>query len=128
MEAIRETQKKYCSRAMLAAIFVGLVFILTGQSAVGKGLILGTFFSIINFILMGEALPLKVGMSRGKSFFFAIGSIFFRFAIMGIPLIIAIKSVKFNLFAVIGGIFMIQIIILADHIVQTLLSTRSNQV
>ena len=128
MEAIREIQKKYCSRAMLAAIFVGLVFILTGQSAVGKGLILGTFFSIINFILMGEALPLKIGISRGKSFFFSIGSIFFRFAIMGIPLIIAIKSVKFNLFAVIGGIFMIQIIILADHIVQTLLSTRSNQV
>ena len=128
MDAIRETQKKYCSRAMLAAIFMGLVFILMAQIAVGKGLILGTFFSIINFILMGETLPLKVGRSRGKSFFFSLGSIFFRFALMAIPLIIAIKSVKFNLFAVIGGIFMVQIIILADHIVQTLLSTRGNQV
>jgi hypothetical protein len=128
MDAIRETQKKYCSRAMLAAIFMGLVFILMAQNAVGKGLILGTFFSIINFILMGETLPLKVGRSRGKSFFFSLGSIFFRFALMAIPLIIAIKSVKFNLFAVIGGIFMVQIIILADHIVQTLLSTRDDQV
>jgi len=73
METIRETQKKYCSRAMLAAIFVGLVFILMGQNAVGKGLILGTFFSIINFILMGEAIPLKAGKSRGKSFFFLFG-------------------------------------------------------
>jgi len=113
---------------MLAAIFMGLVFILMAQIAVGKGLILGTIFSIINFILMGETLPLKVGKSRGKSFFYALGSIFFRFALMAIPLIIAIKSVKFNLFAVIGGIFMVQIIILADHIVQTLLSTRGNQV
>lgn len=128
METIRETQKKYCSRAMLAAIFVGLVFILMGQNAVAKGLILGTFFSIINFILMGEAIPLKAGKSRGKSFFFSLGSIFFRFTLMAIPLIIAIKSVKFHLFAVIGGIFMVQIIILADHIVQSLLSTRSNQV
>ena len=128
MDAIRETQKKYCSRAMLAAIFVGLVFILTDQSAVGKGLILGTLFSIINFILLGEAIPLKAGKSRGKSFFFSLGSIFFRFALMAIPLIIAIKSIKFNLFAVIGGIFMVQIIILADHIVQILFSTRSNQV
>ena len=127
MDAIRETQKKYCSRAMLAAIFVGLVFILTDQSAVGKGLILGTFFSIINFILLGEAIPLKAGKSRGKSFFFSLGSIFFRFALMAIPLIVAIKSVKFNLFAAIGGIFMVQIIILADHIVQILFSTRSNQ-
>jgi hypothetical protein len=128
MDAIRETQKKYCSRAMLAAIFVGLVFILTDQSAVGKGLILGTFFSIINFILLGEAIPLKAGKSRGKSFFFSLGSIMFRFALMAIPLIIAIKSIKFNLFAAIGGIFMVQIIILADHIVQILFSTRSNQV
>ena len=128
MDAIRETQKKYCSRAMLAAIFVGLVFILTDQSAVGKGLILGTFFSIINFILLGQAIPLKAGKSRGKSFFFSLGSIFFRFALMAIPLIIAIRSVKFHLFAVIGGIFMVQIIIMADHIVQTLLSTRSNQI
>jgi ATP synthase I chain len=128
MDEIRETQKKYCSRAMLAAIFVGLVFILTGQNAVGKGLILGTLFSIINFILMGETIPLKIGKSRGKSFFFSLGSIFFRFAILAIPLIIGIKSDKFNLFAVIGGIFMVQIIILADHIIQTLLSTRSNHV
>jgi hypothetical protein len=128
MDAIRETQKKYCSRAMLAAIFVGLVFILTDQSAVGKGLILGTFFSIINFILLGQAIPLKAGKSRGKSFFFSLGSIFFRFALMAIPLVVAIKSVKFNLFAAIGGIFMVQIIILADHIVQILFSTRSNQV
>jgi len=128
MDAIKETQKKYCSRAMLAAIFVGLVFILTDQSAVGKGLILGTFFSIINFILLGQAIPLKAGKSRGKSFFFSLGSIFFRFALMAIPLIVAIKSVKFNLFAAIGGIFMVQIIILADHIVQILFSTHSNQV
>jgi hypothetical protein len=128
MDAIRETQKKYCSRAMLAAIFVGLVFIVMGQNAVGKGLILGTFFSIVNFVLLGETLPLKAGKSQGKSFFFSLVSIFFRFALMGIPLVIAIKSVKFNLFAVIGGIFMVQIIILADHIVQTLLSTGNNQV
>jgi len=128
MDAIRETQKKYCSRAMLAAIFVGLVFILTDQSAVGKGLIVGTFFSIINFILLGQTLPLKAGKSRAKSFVYSLGSIAFRFALMAIPLIIAIKSVKFNLFAVIGGIFMVQIIILADHIVQILLSTRSNHI
>ena len=113
---------------MLAAIFVGLVFILMGQNAIGKGLILGTLFSIVNFVLLGETLPLKAGHSRGKSFFFSLGSILFRFALMAVPLVVAIKSAKFNLFAVIGGIFMVQIIILADHIVQTLFQTRSNQI
>jgi hypothetical protein len=68
MESIRQTQKKYCSRAIMAAIFAGLVFILAGQEPVGKGLILGTIFSIINFIVMGEMLPMKIGKSKNKTF------------------------------------------------------------
>ncbi len=128
MDDPRKIQKKYCSRAMLAAIFLGLAFILMGQAAVGKGLILGTLFSIINFILLGESLPLKMGKSQRRSFFFSLGSIIFRFALMAIPLIVAIKSDKFSLFAVIGGIFMVQIIILADHMVQKYLAPGSHQV
>ena len=61
MESIREIQKKYCTRAITAAIFIGLFFIVAGQKPIGKGLILGTIFSIINFIIMGETLPHRIG-------------------------------------------------------------------
>lgn len=118
METIRQIQKKYCSRAITAAIFAGLFLILAGQKPMGKGLILGTFFSILNFILMGETLPLRMGKSKGKTFMLALGSIYFRYIILAIPLIMAIKFEQLNLFAAIFGIFLIQIVILADHFYQ----------
>jgi len=127
MEAVRQTQKKYCSTAIAVAIFVGLVFILIDQKPIGKALVLGTVFSIVNFILMGETLPLRIGKSKGTTFFVALGSIYFRYAILAIPLIMAIKLEQFNLFAVVAGIFLVQLVIIADHCYQYISSDRSQQ-
>jgi asparagine N-glycosylation enzyme membrane subunit Stt3 len=127
MESIRETQKKYCTGAIIVAIFIGLFFILAGQKPVGKGLILGTIFSIINFIIMGETLPLRIGKSNNKTFFFSLGSIFFRYILLAMPLIIAVKFEQYNFISVIFGIFMIQLFILADHFVSLITATRKKQ-
>jgi hypothetical protein len=116
MESIRQTQKKYCSRAIMAAILAGLVFILAGQQPIGKGLILGTIFSIINFIVMGEMLPLKIGKSKNKTFFFSLASIFSRYILLAIPLLIAVKFDQYNLISVVIGIFMVQFFILAEQV------------
>lgn len=115
MEALRQTQKKYCSRAITTAIFAGLFFILLGQESVGKGLILGTIFSIVNFILMGETLPLKLGQSKNRAVLTSFGSIFFRYIILAVPLIIGIKFEQYNIFAVIAGIFSVQFVIIAEQ-------------
>jgi len=115
MEEIRQTQKKYCSRAMTLAIFVGFAFILAGFKPIGKGLILGTVFSILNFILMGETLPMRFGKSKGRTFFVSLGSIAVRYFVLAIPVVIAIKFEQFNFFAAIAGIFMVQFVLLADH-------------
>lgn len=128
METIRQIQKKYCTIAITAAIFAGFFLILAGQKSVGKGLILATFFSILNFILMGETLPLRIGKSKGKTFVLALSSIYFRYIILAIPLIMAIKFEQLNLVATIIGIFMVQIVILADHALKIILSTREKQV
>lgn len=127
MEQIRQTQKKYCSAAIAVAIFAGLLFILAGQKPIGKALILGTVFSIVNFILIGETLPLRIGKAKGKTFFISLGSIYFRYIILAIPLIMAIKLEQFNLFAVIFGIFLIQIVIMADHFYKYISSARRKQ-
>jgi asparagine N-glycosylation enzyme membrane subunit Stt3 len=124
MEPIRQIQKKYASRAMMTAIIIGLSFILAGHKPIGKGLILGTIFSVINFILIGETLPMRIGKSRAKTFFLSLSSIFFRYALMAVPLIVAINFKQFNLFAAIFGIFMIQIVILADHLLKIIWSNR----
>ncbi len=124
MEVLRQTQKKYCSRAITVAIFVGFFLILAGQKPLGKGLILGSVFSVVNFILIGETLPLRKGQSKKRTFFLSIGSILLRYFFLAVPLIMAIKLEQFNLFAVIFGIFTIQLVIFTDYLFNLILSTR----
>ena len=124
MEAIRQTQKKYCSRAMFTAIVIGGFLILIGQQPIGKGFILGAIFSVINFVLIGETLPYKLGKAKGRTILIALGSIFVRFGIMAVPLILAVKFDQFNLLAVVIGIFTVQLVIIADQFSSRMGSTQ----
>jgi hypothetical protein len=127
MESVKQTQKKYGSRAIWIAIAIGLCFVLAGQKDVGKGLVLGTVFSVINFVLMGQTLPLRIGKSKRKTFLLSLVSIFCRYILLAVPVFVAVKFTDFNLVAAILGLFMIQIVILADHIFKLFSSKRKKQ-
>jgi len=129
VKEIRETQKKYCSLSLVTAIIIGFFLIIAGQSTVGKGFILGTLFSSINFALMGEVLPHKVGKSRGKTYLVAVGSIISRYLLLAVPIVLCIRSPeRFNLVAVIIGIFMVQLVILLDYLKSAILLTRRKKI
>ena len=128
MEAHRQTQKKYATTALMLAIMVGLFFILIGHKPIGKGLVLGSIFSAINFILIGESIPLRAGKSRRTTFFISLGSISLRYLLLGIPLVVAVKFKQFNLLASILGIFMIQFVILGDYLLKIKPSIRGKQI
>ena len=124
MESVKQTQKRYGSRAIWIAIVVGFGFFLAGYKPMGKGLVLGTIFSVINFVLIGQALPLRIGYSKGKTFFLSLGSIFCRYILMAVPIVVAVKYEQLDLVGTILGLFMIQIVILADHILKLVLPNR----
>ena len=128
MDALKQAQKKYTALALTLSIAVGLLIILMGHKPVGKGLILGAIFSVLNFILMGQSITLKIGRSKAKTFSISMGSIIFRYLLLAIPLIAAIKFEQFNLVAAILGIFMIQLVILAEHILTLIPSIRRKQI
>ncbi len=115
-DTIRQLQKRYGSRVMSIAIFAGFACILFGYKSWGKGLILGSIFSVINFVLMSHALPATLAPSKKKSTLFSMRSIGFRYLVLAIPLFVAIKIPHFNLIAVIFGLFMIQIVIVMEGI------------
>ncbi len=127
MESVKQTQKKYGTRAIWIAIAIGFCFFLAGQKPVGKGLVLGTVFSVINFVLIGQTLPLRIGKSKRKTFFLSLGSIFCRYVLLAVPVFVAVKFADFNIVAAILGLFMIQIVILADHILKLFSSKRKKQ-
>ncbi|MBT8370660.1 MAG: ATP synthase subunit I [Deltaproteobacteria bacterium] len=124
MEPVKQTQKKYGSRAIWVAIIVGFCFFLAGYKPVGKGLVLGTIFSVINFVLIGQTLPLRIGKSKGKTFFLSLGSIFCRYILLAVPIFVAVKFEQFDLVGAILGLFMIQLVIMADHFFKLVASKR----
>lgn len=126
-EQIRQTEKKFCSLALTIAVIAGFVLIVLGYKPVGKGLVLGALFSIFNFILMGATLNKRIGISRTRATVVSGISIFSRYLLLAIPLIAAIKMAQFNLFATIGGLFMIQILILADQLVHIYFPATTNK-
>lgn len=128
METLKQTQKKYATRALTLSIIIGLFFILLGQKSLGKGLVLGTIFSVINFILIGQSIPLRVGQSSGKTFFISLGSIILRYLLLAIPIVVGVKFKQFNLLASILGIFMIQFVILGDYLLKIKPSIRRKQI
>jgi hypothetical protein len=126
MESVSQTQKKYGSRAMIVAIVIALMLILIDMKPVGKGLVLGTIFSVINFVLIGQTLPMRLSKSKRGAFLISLTSIVFRYAILAIPLVVAAKFEQFELAAAILGIFMVQLIILAEGLFD-LFTSRENQ-
>jgi hypothetical protein len=128
MESLKQVQKKYSSRVLTISIGVALLFILMGHKPVGKGLILGAIFSVLNFILMGNSITLKLGRSKAKTISLSLGSILIRYFLLAIPLVAAVKYEQFNLVATILGIFMIQLVILAEHALTLIPTLRKKQI
>ncbi len=126
MNAIREVQKKYCTISMTFSIIAGFILIFIGLQPIGKGLVLGSLFSVLNFIIMGEFLPAKIGKTRKKTYFIAFGSVIFRYVVLAVPLVLGMKFSQFNIWAVIVGIFMVQIMIVGDHLMDAIFSTRKS--
>ena len=124
MNEVRQIQKGYCSQAMMLAIGAALVFLALGAKPVSKGLILGTLFSILNFTLIAQGLPLQLGRGRTKTFLVCMGSIWVRHALLAIPLVIAAKFQMFDFFAAAVGILMVQVVILGHHLLRMVSGMR----
>ncbi len=125
---VRETEKRYSSLAITGAIMAACFFIVIDQKAIAKGLLLGSIFSVINFVLIGESLKYRLDRSRKKASAKALGSILFRYTLLAIPIAVSVRFEKFNLFAAICGIFSVQGMILADHICQYIFSIRNKHI
>lgn len=116
MNELSAIQKKYCSQALLAAVFIAAACIAAGARPLGKGLLLGTLFSVLNFVLIGHSLPFQINKDRVKTFLFCLGGIGFRHAILALPLVIAAKSEAYSFIAAAAGLFMVQTVLMVHHV------------
>ena len=115
---LKQTQKEYCSQAMMLAIGAAMIFLIAGAKPISKGLILGTLFSILNFVLIAQSLPSRLDRGRGKTFMICLSSVWLRYAVLAVPLIVAAKFESFNFFAAAAGVLMVQVVIIGRQLVR----------
>ena len=110
--------RRRLSRAVFtSSVLVALCMYLVGYAGVARGLVLGSLFSVLNFAVMAQFLPYQVKMgSRRKAFGIALGSLIARLALMGIPLVVALKTESFNFWAVAAGLFTVPAAVVVDNI------------
>ena len=112
---VHDVQKKYSSRALLLSIGFGLLFLIIGQKGICRGLVLGGVFSAVNFALMGQMIHYRLSANRKTSALRSFFALMLRFSLLAIPLIIAVRSDRFDLAATVVGIFAVQLVIMIEH-------------
>lgn len=123
----REALKRYCSRAMATAVLIGAALIFGGLPAWGKGLIAGTLFSVLNFILMAEALPHRMGKSRPRAGVISLGWLLLRYCLMAVPMILSLAYHLFHPAAAAVGLFFVQLVILSEHVLSSITSSSGSR-
>ncbi|SHF41144.1 ATP synthase I chain [Desulfacinum infernum DSM 9756] len=110
-------QRRLARGAFTVSVMTGLLAYVAGYGAAAKGLVLGSLFSVLNFVLMAQILPyqLGVGANRTRATGIALGSLGVRLALMAVPLIVAARSDRFNFWAAAAGLFTIPVAIFVDH-------------
>ena len=104
---------------MLVAVLGAGVLIVFGEKALGKGLILGTLFSVLNFVLMAQFLPRSAAAgSTARAGAAALGSILIRFTLLAVPLVLSLRIDSIHFVGVVIGLFMVQLTLLFDHLVR----------
>ena len=116
--SISDVQKRYVSMALISGIICGGGLVAMGFAPLGKGLLAGTLFSVLNFWLMARALPSRLGHGRARTFFLSITSIYGRYALMALPLILAVKLPYLAVSTVAIGLFAVPLVIVGERIWQ----------
>ncbi len=92
---VLDMQKKYGSRASDACHWCRPLFLALGQKR-SAAVLVGGAFSAVNFALMGQALRYRLSDNRKAATRRSLFSLLLRYALLAIPLVLAVRSDRFN--------------------------------
>lgn len=126
MKTIDDLQRRHCSRALAAAVSLGLLACLAGWPTVTRGLLLGGLFSALNFVLLGKILARRlVAGPHGATIGNRLARVA-RYLLWGIPAVLAVKLPAVDLPATVAGMFTVQASLLLDAVVPHLRGGKSS--
>ncbi|MDY6852170.1 MAG: ATP synthase subunit I [Thermodesulfobacteriota bacterium] len=108
MEPLLSFKKTIISQILITAVIVSAAAVFLGFVPVAKGFALGSIFSLVNFLIMVQQAPKRLGKKTGRAGWENFMSLLFRMVILGLPIFLAIRFSAFNLIATVIGIFNLQ--------------------
>lgn len=116
---VRPIIRRYCTMAMGLSLTVGTMLLIMGYHALGKGLILGTIFGTIDFVLMAQALPARLRSAVAQATLRSLAAMAGRTALKAVPLIMAATFDTFDFPMTVAGLFSIHLCLMADQVKRT---------
>jgi len=118
MESLLRFKKTILVQMLFLAAFVAAIFLGLGYTSSARGFVLGSIFSMANFLVMSYLLARRIGKSGRRAGTASGLSMLVRLAILGLSLFIAIRNpARFNLIWTIIGIFNLQISVILYQLV-----------
>jgi hypothetical protein len=117
MEAIKQLQQRVVAVVFTVSAASGIGLIAVGQPRIGEGLILGSLFSIANFIILSQSIQRQMRRGPKSARRLAAMSRAGRYLLLALPVLTALKVDDFDLPATVAGVFMVQLTILASSVI-----------
>lgn len=118
MENLTSFKKAICLQILITAAVVATFLTALGYFTAAKGLVLGSLFSLANFLVMSHLLLRRLGKTKRGASIEGGFSMLMRMVIMGAPIYIAYtKPDAYNLVWTIVGIFNLQASILIRSLI-----------
>jgi hypothetical protein len=109
MEQLIAFKKIITIQILVLAGLVAAVALLLNYPTVAKGFVLGSFFSLLNFLVMARSTAKRLGQTRRLATASSGANIVVRLGLMAVPLYAAITMPQFNAVAAAAGLFNLQI-------------------
>jgi len=128
MEELQQFKKSIVFQILLTAAVVSAAALLFGFLPAAKGFALGSLFSLANFLVMTRQAPKRLGKSSSRVGWESYLSLLFRFALLGLPLYLALRLPQFHFVWTALGIFNLQFSIIIHNLVieHLALTSRTN--
>jgi len=128
MEQLQQFKRAIVFQILLTAAVVSAAALLFGFLPAAKGFALGSCFSLANFLIMTHQAPKRLGKSSSRVGWESYLSLLFRFALLGLPLYLALRLPQFNFIWTALGIFNLQISIFIHGLIieRWTLTSRTN--
>jgi len=125
MEAIKPFQRRYCGGALTAAILIGIGVYMAGWPTATRGILLGSLFSCLNFVLLGQSLTRKMTGNHRQGTLLALAAQLGRYLLWAVPVVVAVKWPAVDLPSTVAGIFMVPVCIILDSVFSLVRGTKS---